>query len=96
MSESPPVMEAMPVALSIPTVPIVRPIIGTNTYRQVCKKNKNIDVPVKGLKLKKLPCGSVFAFGVFQMFFCFCSGSTDFGSTSCQFCRASTSLCCTR
>ncbi|XP_075897150.1 RNA-binding protein 42 [Nelusetta ayraudi] len=35
MSETPPVMETMPVALAIPTVPIVRPIIGTNTYRQV-------------------------------------------------------------
>ncbi|CAJ1061861.1 RNA-binding protein 42 [Xyrichtys novacula] len=32
---SPPVMEALPVALSVPTVPLVRPIIGTNTYRQV-------------------------------------------------------------
>lgn len=28
-----PVMEPMPVALA---VPLVRPIIGTNTYRQVC------------------------------------------------------------
>ncbi|KAM3613632.1 uncharacterized protein V6R79_002796 [Siganus canaliculatus] len=36
VSGSPPVMEAVPVALSIPTVPVpVRPIIGTNTYRQV-------------------------------------------------------------
>ncbi|XP_027132608.1 RNA-binding protein 42-like isoform X2 [Larimichthys crocea] len=32
VSGSPPVMEAVPVALS---VPVVRPIIGTNTYRQV-------------------------------------------------------------
>nr|XP_046256346.1 RNA-binding protein 42 [Scatophagus argus] len=32
---SPPVMEAIPVALPLPTVPVVRPIIGTNTYRQV-------------------------------------------------------------
>ncbi|XP_030249959.1 RNA-binding protein 42 isoform X3 [Sparus aurata] len=32
---SPAVMEAMPVALSVPAVPLVRPIIGTNTYRQV-------------------------------------------------------------
>ncbi|CAI5678355.1 RNA-binding protein 42 isoform X2 [Oreochromis niloticus] len=28
-------MEAVPVALAVPTVPVVRPIIGTNTYRQV-------------------------------------------------------------
>lgn len=32
---SPAVMEALPVALSVPAVPVVRPIIGTNTYRQV-------------------------------------------------------------
>lgn len=51
MSETPTVMETVPVALSIPTVPIVRPIIGTNTYRQVCKK-KNRDVPVKGLQME--------------------------------------------
>lgn len=44
MSDTPAVMEAMPIALSLPTVPIVRPIIGTNTYRQVCK---NRGVPVK-------------------------------------------------
>ena len=36
VSGSPSVMEAMPVALSVPAVPLVRPIIGTNTYRQVC------------------------------------------------------------
>uniref|UniRef100_I3JML8 RNA-binding protein 42 n=1 Tax=Oreochromis niloticus TaxID=8128 RepID=I3JML8_ORENI len=36
VSGSPPVMEAVPVALAVPTVPVVRPIIGTNTYRQVC------------------------------------------------------------
>lgn len=44
ISETPPVMETMSVALSLPTVPavpIVRPIIGTNTYRQVCK-NRDI------------------------------------------------------
>uniref|UniRef100_UPI0037E81EAF RNA-binding protein 42 isoform X2 n=1 Tax=Semicossyphus pulcher TaxID=241346 RepID=UPI0037E81EAF len=35
LSGSPPVMEALPVAISVPTVPLVRPIIGTNTYRQV-------------------------------------------------------------
>ncbi|CAI5678354.1 RNA-binding protein 42 isoform X1 [Oreochromis niloticus] len=35
VSGSPPVMEAVPVALAVPTVPVVRPIIGTNTYRQV-------------------------------------------------------------
>ncbi|XP_034467231.1 RNA-binding protein 42 [Hippoglossus hippoglossus] len=35
VSGSPPVMEAIPVALAVPMVPIVRPIIGTNTYRQV-------------------------------------------------------------
>ncbi|KAM9352767.1 RNA-binding protein 42 [Symphorus nematophorus] len=35
VSGSPPVMEAVPVALSVPAVPVVRPIIGTNTYRQV-------------------------------------------------------------
>ncbi|XP_056142549.1 RNA-binding protein 42 [Lampris incognitus] len=29
------VMEAVPVALAVPAVPVVRPIIGTNTYRQV-------------------------------------------------------------
>uniref|UniRef100_A0A3Q3K395 RNA-binding protein 42 n=2 Tax=Monopterus albus TaxID=43700 RepID=A0A3Q3K395_MONAL len=28
-------MEAVPVALTVPAVPVVRPIIGTNTYRQV-------------------------------------------------------------
>ncbi|CAG6016123.1 unnamed protein product [Menidia menidia] len=32
---SPSVMEPVPVALAVPAVPIVRPIIGTNTYRQV-------------------------------------------------------------
>ena len=36
VSGSPSVMEAVPVALSVPAVPLVRPIIGTNTYRQVC------------------------------------------------------------
>lgn len=35
VSGSPPVMEAVPVALSVPAVSVVRPIIGTNTYRQV-------------------------------------------------------------
>ncbi|XP_071325644.1 RNA-binding protein 42 isoform X2 [Trachinotus anak] len=35
VSGSPPVMEAVPVALAVPAVPVVRPIIGTNTYRQV-------------------------------------------------------------
>uniref|UniRef100_A0A3Q0RT46 RNA-binding protein 42 n=1 Tax=Amphilophus citrinellus TaxID=61819 RepID=A0A3Q0RT46_AMPCI len=35
VSGSPPVMEAVPVALAVSAVPIVRPIIGTNTYRQV-------------------------------------------------------------
>lgn len=35
VSGSPSVMEAVPVALSVPPVPVVRPIIGTNTYRQV-------------------------------------------------------------
>ncbi|XP_053183805.1 RNA-binding protein 42 [Scomber japonicus] len=38
VSGSPPLMEAVPVALAvpaIPTLPVVRPIIGTNTYRQV-------------------------------------------------------------
>lgn len=29
------VVEAMPVALAVSALPIVRPIIGTNTYRQV-------------------------------------------------------------
>lgn len=32
---SPPVLEGLPVALSVTAVPLVRPIIGTNTYRQV-------------------------------------------------------------
>ncbi|KAG7469012.1 hypothetical protein MATL_G00124320 [Megalops atlanticus] len=32
---SPAVVEAMPMALAVPTVPVVRPIIGTNTYQQV-------------------------------------------------------------
>lgn len=36
VSGSPPLMEAVPVALAVPAVPVVRPIIGTNTYRQVC------------------------------------------------------------
>ncbi|XP_026229249.1 RNA-binding protein 42 [Anabas testudineus] len=35
VSRSPAVMEAVPLALAVPTVPVVRPIIGTNTYRQV-------------------------------------------------------------
>ncbi|KAM9851883.1 RNA-binding protein 42 isoform 1-T2 [Aulostomus maculatus] len=35
VSGSPPVIEAVPVALAVPAVPVVRPIIGTNTYRQV-------------------------------------------------------------
>ncbi|XP_078028163.1 RNA-binding protein 42 isoform X2 [Epinephelus lanceolatus] len=35
VSGSPPVMETVPVALSVPAIPVVRPIIGTNTYRQV-------------------------------------------------------------
>uniref|UniRef100_A0AAQ5YCX3 RNA-binding protein 42 n=1 Tax=Amphiprion ocellaris TaxID=80972 RepID=A0AAQ5YCX3_AMPOC len=35
VSGSPPVMEAVPVALAVTAVPVVRPIIGTNTYRQV-------------------------------------------------------------
>ncbi|XP_029927363.1 RNA-binding protein 42 isoform X2 [Myripristis murdjan] len=35
VSGSPPVMEAVPVALAVPAVSVVRPIIGTNTYRQV-------------------------------------------------------------
>lgn len=34
VSGSPPVME-VPVALAVPAIPVVRPIIGTNTYRQV-------------------------------------------------------------
>ncbi|XP_015254585.1 RNA-binding protein 42 [Cyprinodon tularosa] len=34
-SGSPPLMESIPVALAVPAVPMVRPIIGTNTYRQV-------------------------------------------------------------
>lgn len=29
-------METVPIALPLPAVPVVRPIIGTNTYRQVC------------------------------------------------------------
>ncbi|MEQ2284291.1 RNA-binding protein 42 [Ameca splendens] len=35
ISGSPPFTEPIPVALAVPAVPIVRPIIGTNTYRQV-------------------------------------------------------------
>ncbi|XP_061674696.1 RNA-binding protein 42 isoform X2 [Syngnathoides biaculeatus] len=35
LSGNPPVMEALPVALAVTAVPVVRPIIGTNTYRQV-------------------------------------------------------------
>lgn len=35
VSGSPPVMEALPVALAVTAVPMIRPIIGTNTYRQV-------------------------------------------------------------
>lgn len=38
VSGSPAVIEAVPVALAVPAVPVVRPIIGTNTYRQVCTK----------------------------------------------------------
>ncbi|XP_061115146.1 RNA-binding protein 42 [Conger conger] len=32
---SPAVVEAVPVALAVPAMPVVRPIIGTNTYQQV-------------------------------------------------------------
>ncbi|XP_028985394.1 RNA-binding protein 42 isoform X2 [Betta splendens] len=35
VSGGPAVMEAIPVALAVPPVTVVRPIIGTNTYRQV-------------------------------------------------------------
>ncbi|KAM4735769.1 RNA-binding protein 42 [Anableps anableps] len=35
VSGSPPLIEPIPVALAVPAMPIVRPIIGTNTYRQV-------------------------------------------------------------
>ncbi|XP_035989218.1 RNA-binding protein 42 isoform X1 [Fundulus heteroclitus] len=35
VSGSPPLIEPLPVALAVPAVPMVRPIIGTNTYRQV-------------------------------------------------------------
>ncbi|XP_047455431.1 RNA-binding protein 42 [Mugil cephalus] len=35
VSGSSPIMEAVPVALAVPTLPVVRPIIGTNTYKQV-------------------------------------------------------------
>lgn len=35
VSGGPAVMDALPIALA---VPVVRPIIGTNTYRQVCTK----------------------------------------------------------
>ncbi|XP_019735520.1 RNA-binding protein 42 [Hippocampus comes] len=35
LSANPPVMEALPVALAVTALPVVRPIIGTNTYRQV-------------------------------------------------------------
>ncbi|XP_077430926.1 RNA-binding protein 42 [Vanacampus margaritifer] len=35
LSGNPPVMEAVPVALAVTALPLVRPIIGTNTYRQV-------------------------------------------------------------
>ncbi|XP_027886584.1 RNA-binding protein 42 isoform X1 [Xiphophorus couchianus] len=35
VSGSPPLIEPIPLALAVPTVPMVRPIIGTNTYRQV-------------------------------------------------------------
>ncbi|XP_068603391.1 RNA-binding protein 42 [Brachionichthys hirsutus] len=34
-SQSSPVLEVLPVALPLPTVPVMRAIIGTNTYRQV-------------------------------------------------------------
>lgn len=45
---APTVVEAVPVALAMPAVPMIRPIIGTNTYRQVLitdnfkKKKTNI------------------------------------------------------
>lgn len=35
VSGGPHVMEAVPVALAVPTLPVMRAIIGTNTYRQV-------------------------------------------------------------
>ncbi|XP_023185365.1 RNA-binding protein 42 isoform X2 [Xiphophorus maculatus] len=35
VSGSPPLIEPIPLALAVPAVPMVRPIIGTNTYRQV-------------------------------------------------------------
>lgn len=83
MSEAPAVMETMPVALSLPTVPIVRPIIGTNTYRQVGRTALKV---VEGLQMET----AVVIVGSYVFL---CSGSADIGSASCQFCRASTSLC---
>nr|XP_061789938.1 RNA-binding protein 42-like [Nerophis lumbriciformis] len=35
LSGNPPVMEALPVAVTVTTIPVVRPVIGTNTFRQV-------------------------------------------------------------
>lgn len=60
-------METMPVALSLPTVPIVRPIIGTNTYRQVCQTG---DVAAEGFKreiLVTLPSLLLFKGSVFSL-----------------------------
>lgn len=36
VSGNPPVLEAVPVPVALPLPAVVRPIIGTNTYRQVC------------------------------------------------------------
>lgn len=59
MSGSTPILEAVPVALPLPGV--VRPIIGTNTYRQVCTMlatRVSVDV-LRGVLQRKL--NSIFA-----------------------------------
>lgn len=59
MSGSTPILEAVPVALPLPGV--VRPIIGTNTYRQVCAMlatTVSVDV-LRGVLHRKL--NSIFA-----------------------------------
>lgn len=59
VSGSTPILEAVPVALPLPGV--VRPIIGTNTYRQVCTMlatRGSVDV-LRGVLQRKL--NSIFA-----------------------------------
>uniref|UniRef100_A0A667YEQ6 RNA-binding protein 42 n=1 Tax=Myripristis murdjan TaxID=586833 RepID=A0A667YEQ6_9TELE len=57
VSGSPPVMEAVPVALAVPAVSVVRPIIGTNTYRQVSNDSDCFIQSRTVISILKLMCG---------------------------------------